>query len=287
MKQLLIRAVLAAFVFVLFTPQLIHTAFFGNMGKRPLALEAIETLTPGADLAEPPVTFAVRSFDPEMDESFPVDDTDLAAMRNWQIQIYDRGGRKVGFIQGRGRPYTSMFTWSGLSREGEPLPSGFYSARFVWMDSGKKTHVTGDVSFSLFTPLEIRNLADQKLKFSYTSEGLVVRIQEKVIFRPGGARILDGALPALKEISKFLKTYYKNEVSVRGFTDSTGSPGRNLSLSYERAERVYSFLVGAGIDPRRLVYEGMGPARPIASNETEAGRAKNRRVEVVVLKTKV
>lgn len=276
-----------AFIFVVFTPQYIHTSFFENMGQRKLALEAVETLTPSADLAEPPVLFAIRSFDPEMDESFPVDDSELATVLNWQIQIFDRGGLKVGFLQGRGRPYSSTFAWPGLSSNGEPLPSGFYSARFIWMDPGKKAHATGDVSFSLFTPLEIRSLAERKLKFSYTAEGLVVNIQEKMIFRPGGARILDEALPALKEISKFLKTYYKNGVSVRGFTDSTGSTGRNLTLSYERAERVYSYLVGAGIDPRRLAFEGMGPARPVASNSTADGRAMNRRVELVVLKTKV
>ena len=281
-----IKAVLPALLFVLLAPQRVDTAFFVGDGLRTLALEAVETLTPSADATEPPVMFALRSFDPVTEESFPAGDAELEEMRGWQVQILDRGGRKVAFLQGRGSPSSTTMYWSGFSRSGEPLPSGFYRARLVWTDSGKNAHATGEVSFALFTPLEIRNMADKKLRFSYTSEGLVVNIQEKMIFRVGESRILPGALPALKEISRFLKTYYKNHVSIRGFTDSTGSLGRNLTLSYDRASRVYSYLVAAGIDQRRLGYKGMGPATPIASNNTEEGRARNRRVEVVVLRTK-
>jgi outer membrane protein OmpA-like peptidoglycan-associated protein len=131
----------------------------------------------------------------------------------------------------------------------------------------------------------IRNLADRKLKFHYTAEGLVVSIQEGMIFKPGQARILAEAIPALREITAFLKANSGNGVVVRGYTDSSGSLGRNMLLSRERAGRVYEYLVGSGIDPGRLTYEGLGPARPVAPNTTENGRARNRRVEVVVLKT--
>ncbi|HOW90544.1 MAG TPA: OmpA family protein, partial [Elusimicrobiales bacterium] len=234
---------------------------------------------------EPPVMFAVRALDAEMDELFPVDESELSGMLSWQVQILDARGRKVGFMQGKGGP-SPMLSWSGLSRNGEPLPSGFYRARLIWMGEDEKVRATENISFNLFTPLEISDLAEKNLKFRYTPEGLVLNMQEKMIFRTGGSRILEGALPALNGISRFLKTYYRNGVVIRGFTDSTGSPGRNLSLSYERALRVYSYLVASGIDPRRLAYEGLGPARPIAPNATEEGRARNRRVEVVVLKKK-
>jgi outer membrane protein OmpA-like peptidoglycan-associated protein len=285
MKRFLIQAALSAFLLLVFSPQLIHTAFFENGGQRQLALEAMEKLTPETDITAPPVTFAVRSFDPGMDLFFPVDDTALEVMMSWQLQILDRSGRKVSFIQGRGRPSSPTLVWSGSSENGDPLPSGFYNARFVWLDPANKAHATRETSFTLFTPLKIQDLARQKLKFSYTAEGLVVSFQEKTIFKPGEARILEEAVPALREIAAFLKTYSRNGVIVRGYTDSSGSLVRNMRLSRERAARVYDYLVEAGIDPTRLSYEGRGPARPVASNTTESGRARNRRVEVVVLKT--
>lgn len=285
MKRSLAQAVLPAFLLAALFPQFIHTAFFEDGGLRRLALEAMEKLSADGDVTAPPVAFAVRIFDPGMDAFLPADDSALGGMLSWQLQILDRGGRKVSFLQGRGRPSSATLPWSGFSETGEPLPSGFYNARLVWLDPANKTHSTRETSFTLFTPLEMRALAERNVKFSYTAEGLVVRVQEKTIFKPGEASILAEAVPALREIAVFLKTCSRNGVIVRGYTDSSGSLGRNLLLSRERAARVYDYLVEAGIDPKRLAYEGRGPALPVASNATEAGRARNRRVEVVVLKT--
>ncbi|HNW43302.1 MAG TPA: OmpA family protein [Elusimicrobiales bacterium] len=261
-----------------------HTAFF-ELGARQLALEALEKLTPAPDLSEPPVRFAIRSEDPDFGVLSPVDTEELGDIQAWQLQILDRSGRKVSFIQGKGRLPGAILPWSGLSDGGEPLPSGFYNARLAWLGADKKARATKNVSFSLFTPLEISSLAEHKLKFIYTPEGLVIGIQEKMIFNPGEVRILEEAIPALREISAFLKTYSRNGVIIRGYTDSSGTAGRNLALSRARAERVYAYLAASGIAPQRLAYEGLGSASPVAPNQTEAGRARNRRVEVVVLKT--
>jgi outer membrane protein OmpA-like peptidoglycan-associated protein len=71
------------------------------------------------------------------------------------------------------------------------------------------------------------------------------------------------------------------QVRVEGFTDSTGNAASNLKLSEERAESVANWLADHGVDRSRLTTKGYGEDRPVASNDTEAGRRKNRRVELV------
>ena len=70
-------------------------------------------------------------------------------------------------------------------------------------------------------------------------------------------------------------------VTVEGHTDSVGSAAYNQKLSERRAQAVKRYLVRQGIDPSRITTEGYGKSRPIASNETEEGRAKNRRADII------
>jgi outer membrane protein OmpA-like peptidoglycan-associated protein len=87
--------------------------------------------------------------------------------------------------------------------------------------------------------------------------------------------------PVLEEAAAILRQNPGVQVQVQGFTDSVGSPEYNQALSVRRAEAVYRYLVNLGVDPRRLSVEGFGETRPIADNDTAAGRAQNRRVELV------
>jgi outer membrane protein OmpA-like peptidoglycan-associated protein len=68
-----------------------------------------------------------------------------------------------------------------------------------------------------------------------------------------------------------------------GHTDAIGSDAYNQSLSERRAEAVRRYLINGGITPERIRTEGFGESRPVASNETDEGRAQNRRVELRVL----
>lgn len=86
--------------------------------------------------------------------------------------------------------------------------------------------------------------------------------------------------PVLEEAAAQLTQHPAVHVRVEGHTDSIGSPEYNQALSVRRAEAVYRYLVNLGVDPERLVVEGFGETRPIADNDTEAGRAQNRRVEL-------
>jgi outer membrane protein OmpA-like peptidoglycan-associated protein len=88
--------------------------------------------------------------------------------------------------------------------------------------------------------------------------------------------------PALAEIAKLLQADPKLNLRVVGHTDATGEYSHNMSLSEARAKAVVSALTsGHGIAAARLTAHGVGPLAPVASNDTEEGRAKNRRVELV------
>ncbi len=86
--------------------------------------------------------------------------------------------------------------------------------------------------------------------------------------------------PVLNQAAELLKENPEVMVSVDGFTDSVGTAAYNQALSVRRAESVYRYLVNRGVDPERLRVQGFGMTNPVASNETEAGRAQNRRVEL-------
>lgn len=99
---------------------------------------------------------------------------------------------------------------------------------------------------------------------------------DKATLTSDAEMILNEAVTLLRETDSVL------EVRVEGHTDSVGSAAYNMKLSQERAQSVINYLEANGVDSTRLIPVGMGEGFPIASNETAAGRAANRRVEFVV-----
>ncbi|MBI3781884.1 MAG: OmpA family protein [Deltaproteobacteria bacterium] len=89
--------------------------------------------------------------------------------------------------------------------------------------------------------------------------------------------------PVLDEAADVLTQHPQIRVSVEGHTDSKGTDAYNEKLSVRRAEAVFRYLVGHGVTPERLEVIGYGETRPVADNETDAGRAQNRRVELHVV----
>jgi outer membrane protein OmpA-like peptidoglycan-associated protein len=88
---------------------------------------------------------------------------------------------------------------------------------------------------------------------------------------------------ALDGVSVVLKEYDKTVIEVAGHTDSSGSDQYNQQLSQRRANAVSSYLASHGVKDARLMPLGAGEAHPVASNDTEAGRAQNRRVELTIV----
>ena len=90
----------------------------------------------------------------------------------------------------------------------------------------------------------------------------------------------------LDQVVKILKTNPKLSIELLGHTDNIGNKSFNIELSKNRTESVKQYLVSKGIVPEKIAYEGFGSSRPIANNTSEAGRAKNRRVEFVFIEEK-
>jgi SH3 domain-containing YSC84-like protein 1 len=104
-----------------------------------------------------------------------------------------------------------------------------------------------------------------------------------VHFATGKADITPDSETALNSVMTALQNHPDWKVRVEGFTDNVGSKEANEKLSGARADAVVNWLADHGVDRSRLSSKGYGPARPVASNATAGGRAKNRRVELVRL----
>jgi len=89
--------------------------------------------------------------------------------------------------------------------------------------------------------------------------------------------------PVLDKVAGTLKEYDKTVIEVAGHTDSVGSDTYNQGLSQRRATSVASYLSSHGVTGTRVVTIGAGEAHPVASNDTEEGRAQNRRVEITIV----
>jgi len=104
---------------------------------------------------------------------------------------------------------------------------------------------------------------------------------EGIKFKLGSAEIRRSSNKILDEAVAVLQKYPDIKLEIQGHTDTTGSDERNRTLSDARANAVMQYLISKGVDESRLTAKGYGPDKPVADNETKAGRAQNRRVEFV------
>lgn len=114
------------------------------------------------------------------------------------------------------------------------------------------------------------------------ANGIQVFLKNDILFDVNSAVLSTDAMNTLTDLNRVLKKYPKNRIVVQGFTDSTGSDEYNLKLSEQRAQAVYNYLLAGGLKTLSISYVGYGEANPIASNDTEAGRAQNRRVVLAI-----
>jgi outer membrane protein OmpA-like peptidoglycan-associated protein len=107
---------------------------------------------------------------------------------------------------------------------------------------------------------------------------------DRLNFATGSASILPESEEQLNNIAAILKAYPNVNVKVGGYTDNTGNPAANRTLSQQRAAAVRQALMGKGIDAKRMVAEGYGSDHAVGDNATEEGRAMNRRIALRVTK---
>ena len=113
-------------------------------------------------------------------------------------------------------------------------------------------------------------------------EGIAVTFDSGILFAVNQATLQPAGQQNLRDLVASLEEYEGTEVLVVGHTDSTGETAYNQGLSERRADAARNFLTGAGLEAGRVRAMGRGEEEPIASNDTEAGRQDNRRVEIAI-----
>src|SRR3990170_2024118 len=113
-------------------------------------------------------------------------------------------------------------------------------------------------------------------------EGIAVTFPDGVLFGFDSDQLMPAARENMRKFAASLAKYSDTRTVIVGHTDSQGSDEYNMDLSARRAQSAASFTGGGGVDRPRLDTAGRGEAEPIATNETDAGRQQNRRVEVAI-----
>jgi outer membrane protein OmpA-like peptidoglycan-associated protein len=137
-----------------------------------------------------------------------------------------------------------------------------------------------------------KNMADKKAAMEKATVGsgvavtqtndnqLKLNIPSDLSFDTGQAYIKPSLRPVLDQFAQGLSSQPNTEIRIVGHTDSTGSDAINDRLSVNRAASARDYLVSRGVDSRRIQIDGRGSREPVADNTTEAGRSRNRRIEI-------
>ena len=128
-----------------------------------------------------------------------------------------------------------------------------------------------------------RDLGNSNATITNTGDRLIVTMANDILFATDSAQVRSDLQRDLRAVAGNLQAYPNSTIQVIGHTDSTGSDSYNYDLSERRANAVAAVLTGSGVPSGRVQTFGRGEDQPVASNDTDAGRAQNRRVEIVIL----
>ena len=123
---------------------------------------------------------------------------------------------------------------------------------------------------------ELEKIAETKR----TEQGLITKLKSDILFDSGKSDLKNST--NIQQMAAIIKKYPENVLTIRGYTDSTGSATVNKQLSEQRAQAVKSQLVAGGVPADTISVIGMGPENPVGDNKTPAGRSQNRRVEIEI-----
>lgn len=125
---------------------------------------------------------------------------------------------------------------------------------------------------------ELEKIAETKR----TDQGLITKLKSDILFDSGKSDLKPAAETNISQLAAIMKKYPENVLTIRGYTDDTGSDKINKPLSEKRAEAVKNSLVKDGIPAATVSSVGMGSANPIEAGKTKDALAKNRRVEIEI-----
>ncbi|MEO8146466.1 MAG: OmpA family protein [Bacteroidia bacterium] len=127
------------------------------------------------------------------------------------------------------------------------------------------------------------DIINKPVEVSEKEKEIIKKAYEALQFENGKAVIKSSSFPYLNLVAEMLVEKPGYKISLTGYTDNVGKPESNLKLSKNRAEATKNYLVKKGVSADRIISDGLGDTNPIADNKTAEGRAKNRRVDFVVI----
>jgi OmpA-OmpF porin, OOP family len=187
-------------------------------------------------------------------------------VKNFENAIVKAGGKRVFYSKEAG--VATLFTRSTgkdvwvVVKDNAGVKAGNFELNILEIEGMKQDIAAGEM-------LEALNKNGSVALYINFETG-------KSIIKPESQTIID-------QIAQMLKENAALKIGIEGHTDNVGTPQANLRLSEERAKAVVNSVVAKGIDKSRLVSKGWGQTKPIMENNTEEGKAKNRRVEIVKL----
>jgi OmpA-OmpF porin, OOP family len=189
--------------------------------------------------------------------------TPLAEIRNYQAAIQKAGGKIVYLDDSDLMRVTGMFTKDGAE---------------TWMYVSPR-----DLGSGLTVTVVQQEAMKQEITSSAMMDSLKAtgHISLAINFDTGKSTIKDDSKPIVDQMIDLMKSNPDLKVEIQGHTDNVGKADANKKLSQDRADAVKKALTDAGIAAARMTAMGYGDTKPVASNDTDEGKAKNRRVELV------
>ena len=176
------------------------------------------------------------------------------------------------------------------TEEGIATPDPITGEYKIVLPYGKKYGITAIIdgyapksqNIDLTNPGKYLEITGRDIEVMPAIKGAVVALNN-IFFEYAKATLQNESFPELNRLVEMLTKSPKMTIEVAGHTDNVGTDENNLKLSQERAESVRNYLLSKGLAPARLTAKGYGESKPIAPNETDEGKQKNRRVEFMIL----
>ncbi|PXV68853.1 outer membrane protein OmpA-like peptidoglycan-associated protein [Dysgonomonas alginatilytica] len=129
---------------------------------------------------------------------------------------------------------------------------------------------------------ELEKINGAQVESVNDGQAIKVTFESGILFATNSSSLNSASQSALSQFATSLRNHPDTDIQITGHTDSSGSDAINNPLSEKRAQAVYNFLLQQGVAGNRMTSSGMGSAQPVADNNTSAGKAQNRRVEVYI-----
>ncbi|MFW6210489.1 MAG: OmpA family protein, partial [bacterium] len=204
--------------------------------------------------------------------SFTFYASDKNGVKDWTLFIFDEDNNLFFDMAGSGSPPLS-YIWDGKGNDGSYVKTGE-----IYRYTLAATDTLGN---SGQTPLQSQVVLLKEIKLTFASDAL---------FKTGEANVKISAFKTLRTMKKVIEDFPDSKIKVMGYTDSIPAGGakykNNIELSQARADAVKFFMINLlGIKASKITASGLGEINPIDTNDTAAGRSKNRRVEISIQST--